>query len=67
MSKCPNPYGSKVDRVPTRFMVTQYKLVIRFTFLVVFGIGQAIRGDGEFKKGDFTLLDDHDIWPGSCV
>ena len=44
-------------------------LVILFTFLAMFGIGQALRGvkgDGEFKKGDFTLLDDHDIWPGSC-
>ena len=70
MSKCPNLYGSKVGRVSTRFKAIQYNLVILFIFLAVFGIGQALRGvkgDGEFRKGDFMLLDNHDIWPGSCV
>jgi len=46
-----------------RFKAILYNLVILFIFLAVFGIGQALRGvkgDGEFKKGDFTLLDNHD-------
>ena len=59
VSKCPNFYGSKVGRVLTRFRVTQYKLVILFTFLAVLSIDQALMGVKGNSEGNFTLLNDH--------